>query len=159
MRIFARLYPFYSRNKCEIHLSAFKFQELKPARERRNGFYEVLGLPQSSRIVDIKAAYLRIAKKHHPDKAGENNAESREIFEEATEAYQCLIDPTQRHFYDQHGYPSDELKKQGIPSVFDWEPRFSIYTTRVRADNESSALEDWFKAQGKLKKTSLEIEN
>ena len=58
-----------------------KFAEIKPARSRRNGFYEVLGVPQSSRLVDIKAAYLKIAKKHHPDRAGPDNKESRDIFD------------------------------------------------------------------------------
>ena len=32
-------------------------------------------------MVDIKQAYLRIAKKHHPDRAGHDNTESREIFD------------------------------------------------------------------------------
>ena len=68
--------------KCEIHVSSIYFNDkLGPARSRRNGFYEVLGVPQSSRLVDIKAAYLRIAKKHHPDRAGSDNQESREIFD------------------------------------------------------------------------------
>jgi len=135
--------------KCEIHVSSIYFNDkLGPARSRRNGFYEVLGVPQSSRLVDIKAAYLRIAKKHHPDRAGSDNQESREIFDEASEAYQCLMDPTQRHFYDSHGYPSDELRKKGMPSIFDYKPRFGIYESEIRADNESSAVEDWFKAQG-----------
>ena len=56
---------------------------------RHNGYYEVLGLPSESaaKISDIKHAYLRIAMKHHPDKAGADNVESKEIFEEASEAY------------------------------------------------------------------------
>ena len=67
---------------CELHLTALRLEEAKKhARSRRNGFYEVLGVPQSSRMVDIKQAYLRIAKKHHPDRAGHDNTESREIFD------------------------------------------------------------------------------
>ena len=56
---------------------------------RYNGYYEVLGLPMgsSAKIADIKHAYLRIAMKHHPDKAGADNENSKEIFEEASEAY------------------------------------------------------------------------
>ena len=48
-----------------------------------------MGLPSESaaKISDIKHAYLRIAMKHHPDKAGADNVESKEIFEEASEAY------------------------------------------------------------------------
>ena len=67
---------------CELHLTAIRLEEAKKhARSRRNGFYEALGVPQSSRQVDIKQAYLRIAKKHHPDRAGHENTESREIFD------------------------------------------------------------------------------
>ena len=63
-------------------MSALRLEEVKKhARSRRNGFYEVLGIPQSSRMVDIKQAYLRIAKVHHPDRAGQDNEESREIFD------------------------------------------------------------------------------
>ena len=121
---------------------------------RHNGYYEVLGLPSESaaKISDIKHAYLRIAMKHHPDKAGADNVESKEIFEEASEAYRykkfmkwivlidflmdsfflniitlssyyrTLMDPNQRYYYDRHGYPEMELR-QGVPSIFDWEPR------------------------------------
>ena len=59
-----------------------------------------------------------------------------------------MIDPSQRHFYDQHGYPSDELRKKGMPSIFDYKPRFSIYEAQMRTDSETNAVEDWFKAQG-----------
>ena len=69
--------------KIKIHIF-WKFEFF-----RHNGYYEVLGLPSESaaKISDIKHAYLRIAMKHHPDKAGADNVESKEIFEEASEAY------------------------------------------------------------------------
>ena len=104
---------------CEFHVSSVICE--KQAKHRRNGYYEVLGIPQTSKMADIKHAYLRIAKKHHPDKAG-NDEKSKKIFEEATEAYQTLMDPNQRYFYDRHGFPEMELK-QGLPTIFDWKPR------------------------------------
>ena len=36
--------------------------------------------------------------------------------------YRTLMDPNQRYYYDRHGYPEMELR-QGVPSIFDWEPR------------------------------------
>ena len=104
---------------CEFHVSSVNCE--RPAKHKRNGYYEVLGIPQSSKNADIKHAYLRIARKHHPDKAGDDE-ESKKIFEEATQAYQTLMDPNQRYFYDRHGFPEMELK-QGLPTIFDWKPR------------------------------------
>jgi len=110
-----------------------------------------LGLPSESaaKISDIKHAYLRIAMKHHPDKAGADNVESKEIFEEASEAYRTLMDPNQRYYYDRHGYPEMELR-QGVPSIFDWEPSFDLYTRRQKyaEPNQGTQMEDFFSAQG-----------
>ena len=113
------LFIFSVSVSCEFHVSSVICE--KQAKHRRNGYYEVLGIPQTSKMADIKHAYLRIAKKHHPDKAG-NDEKSKKIFEEATEAYQTLMDPNQRYFYDRHGFPEMELK-QGLPTIFDWKPR------------------------------------
>ena len=41
------------------------------------------------------------------------------------EAYTTLIDLTQRYFYDRHGHTSEELKKKGTPSIFEWTPKES----------------------------------
>ena len=41
----------------------------------------VLGVSANSRNGDIKAGYMEIVKKHHPDRAGPDNAESKAIFE------------------------------------------------------------------------------
>ena len=51
------------------------------ARSRKNGYYEILGVSTTSRSGDIKAGYMEIVKKHHPDRAGADNAESKAIFE------------------------------------------------------------------------------
>ncbi|XP_059097037.1 uncharacterized protein LOC131891464 [Tigriopus californicus] len=115
-------------------------------------YYRILGIPRNSRMSDVKAAYLRLAKRHHPDMIGKvdeaTEATHRQKFDEITEAYTTLIDVTQRHFYDQHGYSCDGLRKKGIPSIFDYQPKWSIHEQEFRADGETSAVEDWFKAQG-----------
>lgn len=41
-------------------------------------YYRVLGIPRNSRMSDVKASYLRLAKQHHPDMIGK--------VDEATEA-------------------------------------------------------------------------
>ena len=55
----------------------------------RDDPYEVLGLEPSATRVEIRAAYLRLAKKHHPDKNPGDRA-SEWIFKEVGRAYETL---------------------------------------------------------------------
>ena len=58
---------------------------------RITGPYEVLGLDRNATEADVRAAYLRLVKKHHPDKnPGEKAAEW--IFKEVQSAYETLRD-------------------------------------------------------------------
>ena len=53
--------------------------------------YEVLGLDRGATASDIRVAYLRLAKKHHPDKNPGDKA-SEWIFTEVQSAYETLSD-------------------------------------------------------------------
>jgi molecular chaperone DnaJ len=69
----------------------------------KRDYYEVLGLPRSATDRDIKRAYRRLARRHHPDvNPGDKAAEAR--FKEITEAYEVLGDPQKRAEYDQFGH-------------------------------------------------------
>jgi len=110
-------------------------------------YYEILGIKRDAKQSEVKQAYFKLAKVYHPDVNQEDNA--RDTFDKITEAYTTLIDLTQRYFYDQHGVACEELRKRGSNStIFDWVPKYSIYENQTRADGESTAVEDWFKAQG-----------
>ena len=62
-------------------------------------FYAVLGIPPEASADDVKKAYRKLARQHHPDaNAGDANAERR--FKEVGEAYSVLSDPEQRQQYD-----------------------------------------------------------
>jgi molecular chaperone DnaJ len=61
-------------------------------------YYETLGVPKSATADEIKKAYRRLARKHHPDAGG-----SEERFKEVGEAYDVLSDPEKRAQYDQYG--------------------------------------------------------
>ncbi len=62
-------------------------------------FYAILGVPQDADQAEIKKAYRRLARKHHPDQnAGDASAEQR--FKEVGEAHSVLADPKQREEYD-----------------------------------------------------------
>ena len=65
-------------------------------------YYKVLGIPQTATGEDIKKAYRKLARKHHPDlNAGDKKAEER--FKEVQGAYDLLSDPDKRTKYDQYG--------------------------------------------------------
>ncbi|HEU5393476.1 MAG TPA: DnaJ domain-containing protein, partial [Candidatus Methylomirabilis sp.] len=69
----------------------------------KRDYYEVLGLPRSATERDLKRAYRRLARRHHPDvNPGDKAAEAR--FKEITEAYEVLSDPQKRAEYDQFGH-------------------------------------------------------
>ena len=76
-----------------------------------------------------------MVKIYPPDVNQDENA--RANFDKITEAYTTLIDLTQRYFYDRHGHTSEELKKRGTPSIFDWTPKYGIYNEQTTADGES----------------------
>ena len=110
-------------------------------------YYEILGIKRDAKQSEVKQAYFKLAKVYHPDVNHEDDA--RATFDKITEAYTTLIDLTQRYFYDQHGVACEELRKRGSNStIFDWVPKYSIYEHQMRADGETSEVEDWFKAQG-----------
>ena len=65
-------------------------------------YYEMLGVPKGSSEKEIRSAYRRLARKHHPDlNHGDPKAEAR--FKEINEAYQVLSDEKSRKKYDRYG--------------------------------------------------------
>lgn len=62
-------------------------------------YYKVLGVPPEASHGEIRKAYRRLAKKHHPDRQhGSKAAEDR--FKQVSEAYGVLGDPDKRKQYD-----------------------------------------------------------
>jgi molecular chaperone DnaJ len=65
-------------------------------------FYETLGVKRGASQKEIKAAYRRLARKHHPDvNPGDKQAEDR--FKEINRAHDVLSDPNKRSKYDRYG--------------------------------------------------------
>ena len=65
-------------------------------------YYSSLGVAKTASQKEIKAAYRKLARKHHPDvNQGDKSAEGR--FKEINEAYEVLGDPEKRKKYDDLG--------------------------------------------------------
>jgi len=65
--------------------------------------YGVLGVSRSASDAEIKRAYRKLARQHHPDV--NNNSRSSEVrFKELAEAYEILSDKEKRRKYDQFGH-------------------------------------------------------
>lgn len=91
--------------------------------------YKVLGIERNADARDIKKAYFDLAKRHHPDKGGEE-----EEFKRIQKAYDTLSDPQKRDFYDQTGqFPGEQGDMQGggpgggMPFPFDLGGLFGMF--------------------------------
>ena len=65
-------------------------------------YYQTLGVERSATPEDIKQAFRKLARIHHPDVA-KNKAVGEEKFKEINEAYEVLGDPEKRRRYDELG--------------------------------------------------------
>jgi molecular chaperone DnaJ len=65
-------------------------------------FYNLLGVARNASEAEIKAAYRRLAMKHHPDR-NPGNKDSEDRFRKVNAAYEVLSDPKKRQIYDQYG--------------------------------------------------------
>ena len=77
-------------------------------------YYSLLGIKRDASEKDIKRAYRRLARKHHPDvNPGDKAAEAK--FKEINEAHEVLSDKENRKKYDQYGdqwQHADQFAKQ-----------------------------------------------
>ena len=68
-------------------------------------YYEVLGISKSASADEIKNAYRKLAREHHPDMVAEPDKPAAEKkFKELNEAYQVLSDTGKKNMYDQFGH-------------------------------------------------------
>lgn len=77
-------------------------------------YYAVLGVGKNATEKEIKAAYRKLARKHHPDlNSGDKGAEEK--FKRISEANDVLSDPEKRKKYDQFGDQWKAYSQGGFP--------------------------------------------
>ncbi len=71
-------------------------------------YYSLLGIKKTATSDEIRKAFRKLARKHHPDvNPGDKKAEER--FKEISEANDVLSDEKKRKVYDALGYYSDQI--------------------------------------------------
>ena len=65
-------------------------------------YYKILGINKNATPDDIKSAYRKLARKHHPD-LNPNDKEANKKFQQINEANEVLSNPENRKKYDQYG--------------------------------------------------------
>ena len=106
-------------------------------------YYKTLGVSKNASAEEIKKAYRKLARQHHPDINKKPEAEKR--FKEINEANEALSDPEKRKRYDTIG-PEWERFRQGgqQPGGFQW-----VYTGQPGADpfngGEAGGFSDFFR--------------
>jgi len=108
-------------------------------------YYKILGVGKKASEKEIKKAYRKLARKHHPDvNPGDDSAEDR--FKEINEAHEVLSDPDKRKKFDQLGASLRQYQHTGgQPGGFDWSQWYT-QPGGGRVHVEYADLSDFFSA-------------
>ena len=105
-------------------------------------YYKILGVPKTATDKEIKAAFRKLARKHHPDvNRGDAKAEAK--FKEINEANEVLSDPEKRKRYDHLGSDwASYGRTAGGPRAGRGGPGSGV---RVEYGDDVSGFSDFFK--------------
>jgi DnaJ-class molecular chaperone len=107
-------------------------------------YYKILGVPKDAKTEDVKKAYRRLARQHHPDLNKGADAERR--FKEINEANEVLSDPEKRKRYDQLGPDWERYARAGARGAPGGEGGFQwVFTGQPGAGGDFSDFSDFFR--------------
>lgn len=100
-------------------------------------YYEILGVSKDASDEDIKKAYRKMAREHHPDVA-KNKEEAEKKFKEINEAYQILGNKEKRAQYDRFGSSAFSNGANGNPyGGFNGQDPFGGFTYTWNSSSDS----------------------
>ncbi len=104
----------------------------------KRDYYEILGVPRSASIDEIKKAYRKLAMQYHPDR-NPNSKAAEEKFKEINEAYEVLSNEEKRARYDRFGHAGvgTSAASEGV----------NPFAGRASMDDIFSAFSDIFGSQ------------
>lgn len=94
-------------------------------------YYKVLGVQRSAGLDQIRKAYRKLARKHHPD-VNPGNKQAEDKFKQISVAYEVLSDPEKRKRYDEFG-------EAGLASGFDPEQARAYQKWRRQSEQTGSS--------------------
>ena len=106
--------------------------------------YDVLGIGRNATKSDIRAAFVKLSKKHHPDVSKASNA--KEHFTDINEAYGILISPSKRYQYDMQLYTtesSSQYRYTDAQPFGGYYPGASMYEYSRNYDYHALSEEEW----------------
>lgn len=78
------------------------------ARTMADDYYQILGVPRTASADEIKKAFRKLARQHHPDvNPGDKSAEEK--FKRINSAFEVLSDPKKRPLYDEFGEDAEKI--------------------------------------------------
>ncbi|MGB7564641.1 MAG: J domain-containing protein [Prochlorococcaceae cyanobacterium] len=89
----------------------------------RQTHYELLKLPQSASMEELRRAFRSLSKRYHPDTTSLPAAEASECFRLLQEAYTTLSDPARRQAYDDLLRPPAPPRPTPVPLPRRSEPK------------------------------------
>ncbi|MCF8095513.1 MAG: J domain-containing protein [Desulfobacteraceae bacterium] len=103
-----------------------KYEKITRARQ-------ILEIPETATLEQIKASYRRLLSKWHPDRCTEDIEKANEMTRKITEAYQTLLDYCSNYRYC---FSQEEVKKQRSPQEW-WMEHFGndpLWTGKNKED-------------------------
>lgn len=98
----------------------------------KRDYYETLGVSRGVSEQELKSAFRRLAKEHHPDRNPDDQG-AEQKFKEINEAYEALKDPQKRAAYDRFGHAAFDGARGG-PGAHGFGPEFATSMSDIFDD-------------------------